>query len=62
MAESEYLMNFHVFFSENIQWQRNRIVQLEGTFKENWAQLFDRFRANQMLKLIVEGIAQVAQH
>lgn len=32
------------FFSENIQWQRNRVVQLRGTFKENWAQLSDHFQ------------------
>lgn len=39
--------------------EQNRIVLLEGTFKDLLVQLLVHFRANQILKHIIEGVVQM---
>lgn len=40
--------------------EKNKIIQLEETFKHHWIQQPEHFRANKKLKYVVEGIAQTS--
>ena len=39
--------------------EKNRIIQLEGTYNNHLVQLPDHFRADQKLKHIIKGTAQM---